>query len=562
MLNITRNAPRGRKARYSFLRRWVIVVTSMVALAPLFILTFMNYFQYQHVLKEEVKERVHHMTSSTKRSLEFFLSERRSALSFTSREKTFEELSNQEHLVTIFKNLQDVLGDIVDLGFIDNDGKQISYIGPYELLGKDYSAQDWFHEVKIRGYYVSDVFLGYREFPHFVIAVAKKGVNGESFVLRATIDSEILVRQLRSLEIPLPSEAFIINRQGILQTPSMKYGKILTKIKLKVPVYTEQWKVEEIRNGFKNYIFGYAYVNQSPFILIIIKHPHNYMANWFSLRRNLWLFLVFSSIVILAIIILVAYYMVARIREADSGRALILHKVEYQNKMASLGRLAAGVAHEINNPLAIINEKAGMIKDLSNLSKAYPNKEKCLNLTDSILKSVERCSRITRRLLGFAKHIDVKIEPIDMEGLIRDVNGFLDHEAKYRNIRVKIMKPEDDLPPIHSDRGQLEQVFLNMLNNSLNALSESERENGEINISINEEDADHLAVTVSDNGPGISQENLSHVFEPFFTTRSEGTGLGLSITYGIVEKLGGRIDVESQPGVGTSFKVILPIQGV
>ena len=550
----------GKKKRYLFLWRWVVIATSIVALSPMVILSFVNFFQYKRALHEEVGERARHVTASTKRSLEFFLAQRRSALTFVTKEKTFEDLGDQTKLESIFENLQDVLGDIVDLGFIDSSGKQISYVGPYDLKGKNYSEQDWFHEVTIRGYYVSDVFMGYRHIPHFVIAVARKYGAGKPCVLRATIDSDILEQQMRSLNIEPPSEAFLINREGILQTPSRYHGNLLEKSHVNVPPYSEQWVVREAGDSSgKTSILGYAYIKSSPFILIIIKYPATSLANWFNLKRGLWLFLIFSMIVTLLIIMTMAYFMVSRIREADSQRAMVLHKVEYQAKMASLGRMAAGVAHEINNPMAIINEKAGMLKDIATFNEDFSYKEKTLRLMDSILDSVERCSRITHRLLGFASYIDVKIEAIDVETLVKEVISFLEVEANYRNIEIEVKALDDNLPMIKSDRGQLQQVLLNILNNSLNALEGSDRE-GLIQVFLKSEDSSYVSMTIEDNGPGISKRNLVHIFEPFYTTRSKGTGLGLSITYGIVEKLGGQIEVKSEVGVGTSFKVTLPVK--
>jgi signal transduction histidine kinase len=119
---------------------------------------------------------------------------------------------------------------------------------------------------------------------------------------------------------------------------------------------------------------------------------------------------------------------------------------------------------------------------------------------------------------------------------------------------VSFIIPQD-LPPIVSDRGQLQQVFLNILNNAFAAVSDG----GRIDISAAAEGADKVAVTITDNGVGIPKDHIERIFEPFFTTKQgSGTGLGLSITYGIVNKLGGKILVDSEPGRGTSFKVVLP----
>ncbi len=549
-----------RKARYRKLWFWVVVVTTIVAVTPLVILTLMNYFQYQRALKHEVKNRVNRLTSLTKRSVEFFLEERRSALTFITKERTYDELSDPERLALVYHHLKEVLGGIVDLGFIDSGGKQLAYIGPYDLTGKDYSNQDWFHEVKLRGHYVSDVFMGHRDFPHFVIAVSGGGKNGDSYVLRCTIDSATLEQQIRPLNLSPPSEVFIINHKGTLQTPSADYGKLMERADIEAPPYSDTWEIKETTDDEGHHLIqGYAYIDHSPFILIIIKHLPSSMQSWFALRQSLWLFLFVSVVVIVIIIMGSSYYMVSRIRVADRQRAQVLHNVEYTNKMASIGRLSAGIAHEINNPLAIISEKVGMLKDILALSEDFPQKKKSLELVNSILNSVDRCVRITQRLLGFAKHIDVRVEKIDIEQLVQEVISFLEHEARYRNIELS-MEVRGELPAVESDRGQLQQVLLNIMNNSLNALSEANKE-GNVKILLSSKNRDKVAITISDNGPGIPQEHLKHIFEPFYTTRNKGTGLGLSITYGIVNKLGGDIDVDSRPGEGTSFKVTLPVSG-
>ncbi len=545
-------------ARYRKIWLTAVIVTGTVALTPLIISTIVNYTQSRNAVENDVKERVRHMVRQTRRNLEHFLTQRRAALTLVSKNRTAEELSDPEQLAVLFDNLKDVLGGIVDLGYVGPDGQQIAYIGPYDLLNKDYSDSDWFHQVQLRGQHISDVELGYREFPHCAIAVAHERKGSQSYCLRTTIDIDFFSQQLLSLGLESPSEAFIINHEGILQTPSLGFGELLAQCLLPVPDYSEQWEImEHFDDDGDRWIIGYAYVRESPFIFMVVKHPQVYMKNWLTLRKNLWIFLLCSMIAIMLIVTLTSYYMVRKIRQADIHSAQISHDIQYTNKMASIGRLAAGVAHEINNPLAIINEKAGMLKDLTVAEGFVPDRETTLKLTESVLAAVERCSRITRRLLGFAKHMDVSVETIELGPFVKEVVGFLEHEALYRKIRTDI-RVEPDVPSIQSDRGQLQQVFVNILNNSLNALTAGERP-GFIRICLKKNSAETVSITVADNGPGIPEHLLKNIFEPFFTTHSEGTGLGLSITYGIVEKLGGKIEVESEMGKGTAFKVILPI---
>jgi two-component system, NtrC family, sensor kinase len=229
------------------------------------------------------------------------------------------------------------------------------------------------------------------------------------------------------------------------------------------------------------------------------------------------------------------------IREAELEREEAIAQTQHSGRLASIGRLGAGVAHEINNPLAIINEKAGLMKDILLMSPdSHINKE-----------------TITQRLLGFARRMDVRHEEIDLNDTIREVIEFLDKEILYRNIRLETHLKEN-LPRIISDKGQLQQVFLNIINNAIDAVEDG----GQIMISTELRNPDRIRVSIKDNGQGIAKEKIKHVFEPFYTTKEKGkgTGLGLSITYGIVDRLGGSIHVESEVNVGTTFHVELPIR--
>jgi signal transduction histidine kinase len=299
---------------------------------------------------------------------------------------------------------------------------------------------------------------------------------------------------------------------------------------------------------------AYVQVDGSPFTLVMVSPGDRVQSGWAALRRNLVIFLTVSVFLILGVVIWGATWMVNRAREADLHRAACYHKMEYTNKMAALGRLSAGVAHEINNPVSIITEKAGLLKDLLLMSETIPPKERMLDLVDSVLRSADRCGGITHRLLGFAKHMQVRAETIDLDLLLKEVLGFLEKEAVYRNLQVVLDFPPDP-PTTVSDRGQLQQVFLNILNNAFAAVDDG----GRIEIGIKAVEPDSVAIWVEDNGVGIPEENLSHIFDPFFSTKKgAGTGLGLSITYGIVQKLGGEISVHSIVGEGTRFTVTLP----
>ena len=546
-----------RPRTYRQLRRVVVLAAAAVSLLPLTITMIINYVQFRGALQAEAVEPMARMSFNTKQSLELFLSERRSGLLFLAYDRPFAELCGQASLTRVISNLNRSLevGTFVDLGIIDDHGNQLCYSGPYELEGRNYLDQEWFHEVARRGTYTSDVFLGFRKSPHFAIATKHDHPDGGFYILRATIDAEMLSEQILTIGLHPTDDVFLVNREGILQSPSRRYGEILTPIPLPVPHFSPSVEVVELKDDRGRAIFmSSAYIHNSPFVLIHIRPAEEAMGRWFTLRSELLGFLIFSAGVILAVILWGSGRLIMRIREADERRTALYHQVEYSNKLASIGRLAAGVAHEINNPLAIINEKAGLLKDLVTLSEATPPREKVLGIVDSVLASVARCQTITHRLLGFARHMDVQSETIDLHNLLKEVLDFLGREAEYRNIKVSFDVAED-LPTIESDRSQLQQVFLNILNNALAAVDNG----GAIDITLESGEEHTVVVTVTDDGKGIPEKDIKKIFEPFFTTKKGGgTGLGLSITYGIVKKLGGEIAVKSTLGVGTSFTVILP----
>lgn len=548
------------KHLFNFRRIWdlAVVLISLVALIPLISITLIDYGVTQHSVESEVLLHTAHLVSNTWRTVSSFLAQRRSALDFVVRDNSYNSLRDPKRLSGILENLKQGFGGFVDLGVIDSTGRQRTYAGPYKLEGIDYSDQGWFKDVADKGVNVSDVFMGFRRTPHIVIAVRYDLPNGSFYVLRTTIDTDRFNELLANLEVSGQGDSFLINKDGILQTPSKDYGKVLDRIPLPVPDFSPKTRVHEGEYpDNKQLVIGYAYIHDTPFILMIVKQKSELMKPWQKTRFQLIGFLIASITIIAVVVLSVATYLVNRILIADQKRIMMLHEVEYSNKMASIGRLAAGVAHEINNPLAVINEKVGLIKDMFTIKDELKGNRKLIELVDSALSSVDRCGTITKRLLNFARHLDVKIQTVNLGEVIGDVLGFLSKEAEYRSIAVSVNVP-GNIPQFESDRGKLQQIFLNIVNNAFAAV----KDGGRIDITAKYEGADLVSVTFTDDGCGIPGSDLERIFEPFFSTKTRhgGTGLGLSITYGLVQELGGSIGVQSEAGRGSSFIITIPLK--
>jgi len=541
--------------RYQRLRRNMIVLMALITLVPLFLMALVNRYQYEKTLNLETIEPLRIRVNDTRRSFAMFLSQRQSALSLISSTHDLDELLDGKTLARTLNGLKREIGGFVDFGVVDSGGVQLGYVGPYELQGKSYADQRWFQEVAIRGSHVSEVFLGYRQFPHFVIAVQHLSPTDDWWVLRATIDTEKVKEVITGSESDVHSDTFIVNRAGVLQTPSKFYGEALEMLPMELPPPSYEPSVLEMEDpAGKEILLTYTYITSPAGILMTVRPKSEVLKSWYALRNESLLLLLFSTVVICIVVFRLSGRLVRRIAESDKEREMASRQVQYSSKLATVGRLAAGVAHEINNPMAIINEKAGLMRDLIDLDPEFPEREKLFPLTESILNSVSRCRTITHRLLGFARRMDVGREDTDLNHVVREVVGFLEREAFHRSVEVKL-ELDEDLPMIPSDEGQLQQVFLNILNNALEAVGEG----GRVVVRSWIRNHESVAVSFADDGSGMPKETLEHIFDPFYTTKGTyGTGLGLSITYGIVEKLEGTIEVESEEGVGTTFKVYLP----
>ena len=230
------------------------------------------------------------------------------------------------------------------------------------------------------------------------------------------------------------------------------------------------------------------------------------------------------------------------------------------SKMAALGKMAAGIAHEINNPLAVIGEKAGWMKDLLGMEEVAKseNFQELLDAVNKIEFHVVRAKTVTHRLLGFARRMEPMEERVNVNDILNESIDFLENDARYRNIDIQT-NYAPDLPLTTTDQAQLQQVFLNIINNAIDAIGKD----GEITINTRPiKQTNRISIEITDTGPGIPKEVLQKIFDPFFTTKEvgKGTGLGLSISYSIIEKLGGRIMVASEEGKGTTFTIYLPVR--
>ncbi len=239
-----------------------------------------------------------------------------------------------------------------------------------------------------------------------------------------------------------------------------------------------------------------------------------------------------------------------KVKERTDELVAMQAQVVQSQRLASLGQLSAGVAHEINNPLGAVMALTWLC--LEDLKKDDPNRE---NL-EEVLRQAERCRDIVKGLLDFSRQSTVNTEPVEVNRVLNDTLSLLGRQAMFFNIEV-VRDLDPDLPPVMADRSQLQQVFVNILVNAAHAMNEK----GTVTVVTRAAGTHFLEIQISDTGCGIPTGKIDQIFDPFFTTKDadQGTGLGLSIAYGIVASHGGTISVASEAGHGSTFTVRLPL---
>lgn len=363
---------------------------------------------------------------------------------------------------------------------------------------------------------------------------------------------------LSKIAIGKGESIFIAETDDLLKNLADCCKRIQHKIVSSLPKNDHKSKAFQIKSDAGHpLIVGYIKIPNTSLLLVIIQSEENLMAVWRASWIKLASFYIVGILLILVLVLATATYVINKIHVADEQRIMDLHKMEYHNKMTSLGRLSAGIAHEINNPLSIINEKIGLIKDLLVYQPDDLPMARLVTLLSDVAAPIKRCGNITHRLLNFGRHTKTYFEPVNLSQILYDIIDLLKKEAEFRGIDIYTKFPEK-FPDITSNKGNLEQIFLNVMNNAFTAMQSG----GRLDVEVSNTHPDHVSILFQDTGCGISQEDIQYVFEPFFSSKStgSGTGLGLSVTYALTKELGGKISVTSAEGKGTRFIIELPLE--
>lgn len=539
--------------------RWRLTLLLIGAsVLPMAVVGLGGWVVFRGLLTDRVEEHLRTIVHDHAHTVDLFLAERLKALRLIAESYGETQLKDPAVFRLVFEVLNSTYEEsFQDLGMIDDQGRHISYIGPYPLMGQNYSDAEWFRHVREQGRYISDVFLGVRKVPHFIMAVRHDQDGGRFWVLRASINSEVFDRLVARVAVGSNGDCYLLDKAGRYQTRPRNGAELLSMSTALADTPPNAGGTVRTRTAEGQEILRTVeWIKDGQWLLVAERSVAEVEAPLRQAFMRGTIVFGVGVLVILAVTVFTTNLLFRMLARAEQHKEKLDAQLLRAAKLASVGEMATGVAHEINNPLGIIYSEQTNIDDLlRELDQNDPRVEEMRGSVAQTTKQIKRCMTITHKLLQFGRQGVASGALTDLGPELAEIVRLFEKQASVNNISL-VLEVEPELPKILINVHELQQVFTNLVNNAFQAL---QGRGGVVLISAWSENG-KVMVAVEDTGPGIPASERDKVFEPFYTTKKmgEGTGLGLSVCYGIVVKWNGRIYVDPESYGGARFIIQFP----
>ncbi len=565
--------------KYRVLKRNFIILFLALSLIPLFTVSLISYFSFKNSLHNTISTHLFEIAKNKGIALQKWLFERHTDAEVFAQSPPVVEsvdaignikndfIAREKYSLTAKKYLQLVKNeyDSYDEIFIlDKNGQMLITTEKMENLKIN---RDYFREALNGKTFNTNIFLSPLIHRPTMVAAAPIRNSNEKIigVLVERIKLDAINKLMRDIEIGKTGESYLINKEGYFLTESKFESDYILKKKIST-IGTQECK--KGKSGVGEYIDyrdrkvlgAYFWIPEMEWSLMVEQDISEAFQEIKYLKNQIF---VIGSITILAIVgitLLASGEIVKILKRYDQEYKKQQKQIMRAEKLAAMGQLAAGVAHEISNPLGGISNCIKLISNKINKPSPKPKDFKdSIKYLQTSEQELNRCISIVRNFLAFSRRPNLKPVLININSIISELMALIEPQATIQNITIS-KELESDLPQVRIDAQQLHQAVMNIILNSLEAMPKG----GKLKVRTGYDPRDEvIKIEITDTGYGIPQENLPSLFEPFFSSKPEGkgTGLGLSIVYEVIDEHNGSIEVESEVNKGTTFTVKLPIYG-
>ena len=426
------------KRNYANLRRSILTSMILIPLVTLILILGFGYYFFISSLQSSTIATVKRIVSDHRHMIDAFLMNRKANLDFVLNSYSYDNLIDSEILAGILSQLQKESSAFVDLGVFDFQGIHVNYQGPYKLAGKDYGSSPWFKEVMQKGSYISDVFLGYRRIPHFVIAL-KREKDGKAWVIRSTIDTHTFNDLVEKVRIGKTGEAYLLNADGIFQTERRSGGNLLEKDpeSISKPAFHSGIKtsIQDDAKG-ESYLYAATWLEEKNWLLVVRQAKEDAFKALYTASYVIALITLVGGAGIVGLALVLTNRIVRRMEWMDAEKEELGGQLIRASRLAELGEMSTGFAHEINNPLQIMKSEETMMNVLLEELKEKGELKSSPTLTEledsmsQIDLQINRCAQITQSILKFGRQGDPVFQKVNLREFIPEVTAMVEKRRR------------------------------------------------------------------------------------------------------------------------------------